>query len=69
MLKTLPWLPVEGMLKINITDVWIHPAGEEMFDSSRIGLLLLDVMERIGFRKETEERQKEREGETDGLSS
>lgn len=53
--------------------MWIHPEvapwGRRMLDSSWIGLLLIDVMERIEFRKGTKKRQKEREGENDVLNS
>ena len=40
-----------------------------MLDSSWIGLLLIDVMERIEFRKGKKKREKEREGENDVLNS
>lgn len=50
MLKILPWLPIVWTLRMDITDVWIHlavtPRGRTMVDSSRIGLLLIDGLER-----------------------
>lgn len=49
-LKNLHWLPSMWALKTDMADMWIHLAvatsRRRMVDSSRIGLLLIDVMER-----------------------